>query len=146
MCDVAAYVADGEFDWQRPAGGQLIPLLERTGMDIALQVCACGCCTSFCRSAVLRRAACVLLLSFLLGSQAALAGQALGPHSVAGLYSVAGLIPVMLWLCRRRAFRIPSIPSSACSPPSLCCTSTSGAAHVLLVPLVCCSLPGKFCQ
>ena len=47
VADVAAYVADGEFDWQRPAGGagggQLIPLLERTGMDIALQVRAGSC-------------------------------------------------------------------------------------------------------
>ncbi|KAL4447306.1 hypothetical protein ABPG77_007339, partial [Micractinium sp. CCAP 211/92] len=42
VCDVAAYVADGEFSWQESseaswAGSQLVPLLQRTGMDIALQ-------------------------------------------------------------------------------------------------------------
>ncbi|KAL4443584.1 hypothetical protein ABPG75_011321 [Micractinium tetrahymenae] len=38
VCDMAAYVADGEFDWQAgDKGGQLVPLLQRTGMDIALQ-------------------------------------------------------------------------------------------------------------
>ncbi|KAI7845241.1 hypothetical protein COHA_001284 [Chlorella ohadii] len=48
VSDVAAYVADGAFDWQDQPGlaegdakggqpGQLIPLLNRTGMSIALQ-------------------------------------------------------------------------------------------------------------
>jgi hypothetical protein len=42
VANVSAYVVDGEFDWQKrddaDAGQLLIPLLERTGMDIALQV------------------------------------------------------------------------------------------------------------
>ncbi|KAL4858517.1 Vacuolar protein sorting-associated protein 13C [Chlorella vulgaris] len=41
VANVSAYVVDGEFDWQKrddaDAGQLLIPLLERTGMDIAMQ-------------------------------------------------------------------------------------------------------------
>jgi vacuolar protein sorting-associated protein 13A/C len=56
VSDVAAYVADGDFDWQdeqsvATAGeggqpGQLIPLLNRTGMSIALQASGSAFCTS----------------------------------------------------------------------------------------------------
>eukprot|EP00887_Chlorella_sp_A99_P001951 scaffold18.g1951.t1 len=35
--ELAAYVADGQFDWSRQEESRLVPLLERTGLDIGLQ-------------------------------------------------------------------------------------------------------------